>query len=31
MIDLTRHHLFDGAMGTMLQSMGLEAGNAQNY
>ena len=26
MIDLTRHHLFDGAMGTMLQSMGLEAG-----
>ena len=27
MIDLSIHHLFDGAMGTMLQSMGLEAGH----
>ena len=26
MIDLTRHHLFDGGMGTMLQAAGLEAG-----
>lgn len=28
MIDLTRHHLFDGGMGTMLQAKGLEAGHA---
>ena len=26
MIDLTRHHLFDGGMGTMLQARGLEPG-----
>lgn len=26
MIDLNRHHLFDGGMGTMLQARGLEAG-----
>lgn len=26
MIDLTRHHLFDGGMGTMLQAWGLAAG-----
>ena len=26
MIDLNKHHLFDGGMGTMLQARGLEAG-----
>ena len=27
MIDLTKHHIFDGGMGTMLQARGLEAGH----